>query len=84
MEALETLVRIHRQPMTSPFAAMVYHIERKLTQSKTIILIGDMSTEAQVIMESWHKRHLILRVEELSEGAVLVPLSKGVTHATSS
>lgn len=84
MEALETLARIHRQPMTSPFAAMVYHIERKLTQSKTVILIGDMPTEAQVIMEPWHKRHLILRVEELSEGAVLVPLRKGVTHATSS
>lgn len=56
-KALETLARIKRQALVLPFEQMLYQAEKQFDKMKTIIIIGEVSGQAEHIINRFGKKH---------------------------
>lgn len=79
--ALEMLARIPHEAMVVPFEHMLYRIGQQLHTSKTIILIGELTSEAKEIVDNWGKHHRVLQLEIQNNQAVLTPRKRGRINA---
>ncbi|WP_047979606.1 DUF58 domain-containing protein [Ornithinibacillus contaminans] len=76
MHALEMLARVHKQAPMLPFKNMLFQIGKQFIKPKTVIMIGDISSEAMGIMRSWNQvqSSIYQVVEAQDEGAFIKPM----------
>lgn len=78
LHSLEMLARIPRQSMTVPFNEMLYRIGQQFYKPQTIIILGDIPTDASIIIDRWtHQQQYLYEVISYDEGAVVTPLNRG-------
>ena len=74
MHTLEMLARVHQYPMIIPITEMIYRIGQDFKQSKTIIIVGEILTEMNMIIGGWRSNHQILQIKEVNGAATIIPL----------
>lgn len=79
--SLEMLARIPKEPMALPFEQMLFRINQQLTSARTIIVIGDLTADAEEIINRWEKRHHIFKLDYLARQAILNPWKRGMKNA---
>jgi len=81
INTLERIARIHQQSLVYPFKEMMYKVGQQFCKTKTIIVVGEISTEVSEIIESW-KRHqqTIYQVKTSVNSAYITRWVKEVTH----
>lgn len=81
--ALETIARIPKQSMNTPFNQMLHQLGKQFYKPKTIIIMGDIPPGASEIIDTWKQaQKTIFHIQQTSDGAVIKPLVKdAINHA---
>lgn len=77
--ALETLARINKQSMITPFNQMLHQVGKQFFKPKTIIMIGEVPAEASQVINTWRQaQKAIYQIQQMDGGAVMKPWAKEV------
>lgn len=81
INTLETLARIHQQSLVYPFKEMVYKVGQQFYKPKTIIILGEVSSDISDIIDLWKRQQQkIFQVKLSKEGAYITRWMKDVTN----
>lgn len=56
INSLEILARIHQQSLVYPFKEMTYRIGKQFYKPKTVIILGEITTEVSDLLKTWAKQ----------------------------
>lgn len=55
-KSLEILARIQQQPLVYPFKQMAYRVGQQLYKPKTIVILGELTSDVGEIIDVWRKQ----------------------------
>lgn len=77
--ALETLARINKQSMITPFHQMLHQVGKQFLIPKTIIMIGEIPAGTNRVIDTWKQgQKAIYQIQQKGDGAVLKPWTREV------
>lgn len=71
VKSLEFLARIQHQPLVYPFKQMAYRIGQQFYKPKTIVILGELTSDVNELLDAWSKQQqTIYHVNTLEVGDI--------------